>query len=1697
MKISAILLAIALATAPLFAGDWPAAFERYEAVALGKPARDEAHWQMWKYAGATGRLDELKQRWESHGSGEAGGSHQLLLALLAELESDFDSAHTHFDRAIEMAPSEAASWLLKGQMEAERRIPAARATLEKALELAGASELAGEAAEALAGDHVNSGRVDEARAVLDRATASAHDPQSWLRLTQKRAEAALPQGKLGELIAQIEAAPQGPMGGSEIAQAYLAIQDYAQAGAELERERKKRPQDPLLRLQALSIARTAKHTSELARLLREEAKVAPTQAIWRELFHTLVLNGAADEARKILAEQGAALFTEPGARTVRSAIPTVRTMEDGGRFSGPRAWRDLVPSLWQLDLARPAADALATAGNEGGWEAALLRAELLIAERDWPPAEEALWSILDTKWDAQPLAAGYEQWAAHPAAVQQIAAMPGAYLQDRIRRANWYLDGTPAPFNPKLTLSADRTTPVETLTDARDLALLYLAMIAAETQRAPDFLARLAHATAAWPRVERLMAFLIVQNPAGALGEMEAYAGEAREGRIDRFCRDQLAAIRRLPLESEQTERAAALMKRFPDAPPLGLESLASPDFGERFRQSNRAFRDGKFAEAWKIFEETSAAFRASGNPLAERETIACAMSFAFLLPELRGDAAQMAEAAALAVRSALPRPWSRRWPAVNDGIRAIVVTDTPAQVYRFFERGTGNPPRLDDVPAAMRARLVYPPSGLFSAEQTGALWTVFGQTRLTPEASAFGQKTGQDAPVWPLLKKQLDATAAELTRNELFLMRAAAAYLCWWNQEPAEAIARMKQLLTETGDPAIRLSLVTMLHMDGTSEAALATLAGMKPPAPAYARTIATWRLALLAQAHDTVAATALARELAAAPRETEDLRGLIALLNKAGCAEAAAILRPALQSRLSREEDFAKLPTALREMNSPANRTEAVALAKRTLLSASSAERSPRITMARNAALQTLDALGEREAYVAQLARESEAAPGNIEAWQRLAEASKDGDAAAAWRKVLELQPDHRLAARELLKAASDGGDEQRQLFEKLLAIEPDDVMEQHNDLLFTSYESAKQLPHLAEAISKAPFRTAGWRRGTGSGNTTTWRNLAERFIAKGRPIRAEAEREAALLVLRKALTTFDPVPSDLRQMMLQELVALNRAGEAGKELVECLAPGTGRLPLLFAWRTPSRTEEPRTTVDPSLLKMAQSLGIAPELRTRVEMAASRDATARVVWIFLRVAGREPSVLPDLLALIPQITSSGGDISWVLPLAADLAAWPEASDGCRRLLTAYDSAMAKMPRYSMTQRLEVARLLALAGGKDDAVRLARAALETARRSPSSFENRQAPRAVAKIALAAGDAELLTECTRLFMDFLTAQAKARSSINAADSLGFAGDLLDANRLTEAERILDALRNMSALQTNTQIALQMRPMEMEMKLRKGELRLASPVVWLDADRTTPEQATLVWDLGIVSRSGGSGPQPVIHGEAVSSLDGWLVVELFVGEDAESMQPVARIANGGSRGVWQGHLPMENGFARVVVSQGDRVLFGEAFQICAGRNLVGGADAGSFSPSLTGGDVKKVKGGPAIEGEFLSFHPFNSTGSNSNVAALAQRVPIKPGRDYLLGGWLRITGTRYARLGWRCVDREGKSVATGQFSTSNAGERFWTRCQQRLSWPRNDAEGQRIPANAAFIEPTIQGDGGFDVAGLYIIELPAPPPASAP
>jgi hypothetical protein len=219
--------------------------------------------------------------------------------------------------------------------------------------------------------------------------------------------------------------------------------------------------------------------------------------------------------------------------------------------------------------------------------------------------------------------------------------------------------------------------------------------------------------------------------------------------------------------------------------------------------------------------------------------------------------------------------------------------------------------------------------------------------------------------------------------------------------------------------------------------------------------------------------------------------------------------------------------------------------------------------------------------------------------------------------------------------------------------------------------------------------------------------------------------------------------------------------------------------------------------------------------------------------------------------------------------------------------------------------------------------------------------------------------------------------------------------------------------------------------------------------------------------------------------------------LFVGKDGDSMQPIARITDAGSRGFWQGKLPIDTGFTRVVISDQDKILFGEACEFSRGPNLLQQGDAANFLPSMPGGEVKREKGGPTSSDEYISLRAPERTVGNPPAPSLAPQIRIKPGHDYILQAWVRTSWTRPGRIGWRCLDGNGKSVNTGSVPTFNVSDRYWIHYYQRFSWPRANTSGVRMPVTTVFLEPTLEGGGGADIAGLSLVEVPTPETESEP
>ena len=113
-----------------------------------------------------------------------------------------------------------------------------------------------------------------------------------------------------------------------------------------------------------------------------------------------------------------------------------------------------------------------------------------------------------------------------------------------------------------------------------------------------------------------------------------------------------------------------------------------------------------------------------------------------------------------------------------------------------------------------------------------------------------------------------------------------------------------------------------------------------------------------------------------------------------------------------------------------------------------------------------------------------------------------------------------------------------------------------------------------------------------------------------------------------------------------------------------------------------------------------------------------------------------------------------------------------------------------------------------------------------------------------------------------------------------------------------------------------------------------------------------------------------------------------------------------------------------------------------------------------------------------------------------MTLVGRKIELRPDCEYFLSGWVRAAprgSLKHANLGWRTYDRAGQRLGEEVIHASPSGKRFWHFQGLRLRRPGNGGEGAQLAPNAVWLEPIIQdGRGGFDLAGLSLIEIPLAP-----
>ncbi len=1652
------------------AADLPQIVTKYEELALKQPLSGPALGKLIEYAREADATEAMLARWEERANaGEE--TYRVWEGRLLDFSQRADEARAAFKKATERSPGNALAWQAWGRFESGRNSAQARALLEKAVDLSRDTAGFDEAVDALAEDHIVHQRWKEAWTLLQKSWHQAA-PMSRAKILARWTVVADQGERLAELAAELEQAwKDGQDRAIGLTQFYLAVGDKVQAWATILQARSQYPEDAEVRAQAIAVARQVNETSELARLWRDQVTHAPSAEARRELFLVLVRLGAPKEALQ-LCQTYPADFSEKSA-----------------------AWHSLVSRFAQLGLASAMAETL-KAGV--GWEAAFVRAELLLVTGQREETEALLWSVLDPKWDADPLST--LTLSDETGALRGRSGIPGIALAVR---AYQIPDGLPAPPAPRTIGSFSRPLlTLQAVQDARMLAIRFLAILAAERGEEERFLTRLDQAVATWPVEERLLAWAIIQNPERTLREIEVIASrERRVDEVDRFCTSCLSDLR------NPGGTGIAIDPRVPELWTKFAEFRKQSVVGNsRLRESSYqpivkiagAFRQGDFEGVRKLYRETIEQWPTDQN------------------------------------RSSLVRPWDSIWNIVPSIPSFKKVPERNAEasltalqmltglqkgmktVWLFGQPEISSPPSLSGPPglgvaidrslSPEASRLfVCPPPTLLNPAIANLVWNIF--------------LAGRDPQMWPLLKAQLDAPLQEADPDWREMAPIVAAYFAWWYGDLEDAIARMEKILAKNDSVGGRRGLAFMLQKQLKVKEADEMLTAIRVPYPTYIHVVDEWRVDGAIAAKNTALIGELFKRNSPASVDEDKLYTWLTAMEVLKCEGERDVLLERLAQRALQEEERPRFARALNDLGRAGKRwdTVRIALANRALDEADDVANSvnEEASGMRSAAARTLKELGAFNDYVARLKKEK-AEGGDAEILEaRISDAEKETNKVREVWSKRALRPDTEREELRKRLTASTQAPGWIETFAALFLLEPEETLARCQGLTtressegrtrlpmlypgevrgrslpIADFEQAGQLPRLVEIIEQAPL---GRRSRAGEKSLDdTFLRLAERCMAKG-------DRGLSLRVLQRATQVLVPIPPAIHRLRSTQLLAADEKEKAGQALLEYLAPQPATAPVLFAWgrerftnalqgvapRDYGRAKPARD--DPADLKMAQALGVFPEVKARWNKAVAENRENSYRLLQIGIAERDESILPALQNLA-STTKPVGNVTWVNLVMPELVEWPPARDICLQFISRQISGSEPDSIYKARRNMEVAQSAIKLGETEPMKQAIRQLLAVLYRDLLSAENESTLKIAAAAAAQAGDKTLLSEIYEMTAQIVE-RREDRRPVYYAPCLEMVGMALDRKQFDDANRLFDALKRRPQGQNDPSLLAPLAALRFEFETRQGDWHRAEPLVWLAPASSTAEKATIFWDLGIQPGQARFLPYPITLAEQPPEVLPKFTVDLLLEEEENSYHLLASLPNSSPRGVWRGALPALQGKLRAILRGGEQTLFGKSMPMAMGKTIWSFGQSENDVAVVPARQARTVEGGPMVDGRYLACPAALQDDNTGNKVAVG-RAKIERGHRYVISGWLRSGVNPNLKMSWRALDAEGKEVGQGSVKEGNPQARFWNYYWQKLDASVPPKGPGTLPERAVEMELIVQDDGrGFDAAAWSVVQLP--------
>ena len=1513
----------------------------------------------------------------------------------------------------------------------------------------------------LAQAYSQEGNLAKAQQTAEEAFETEAEASVKISILRQLSEFYFQQGRIDTLIARFKERQRSEEGGWRYAlylsEIFQQMQDYGQAREELAKSLASRPKDPARLRQLLHLAEQEGNTAAQARYYKALAEVEPSAANFAALAEALAESGDNPGAIQIMIAHQEDFLTDP--------VP----------------WRMVFAKVQKQEAATSLNTALENALRQrpDDFNGRLTLAEMQIALNHLKNAQLNLWEIRKMPKPAQvsltptpnPSLNGYGPYGGHFSATDlriqhsydyqqsfnQLINSQQSYGSYQGRR-NYYRNG----FSPGGT-SSSLTAP--TFEQTRDKALIYLAAIALRENKVKEFLADLESDLAAQnaDRTERFICFSLVQSRDQLWQEIKLQADAPGGGvELDQLCLNQLPQFLGQPNQpSPEAAEAGVLMEKL-------TQRIAKKDPKQAFLATIMRYglltSYGSKEEAKKLLPG-----------LMEKldETDPTQLQYIYSIAIETGDLEKASRSLKKIEEHSKGSKYllgNAFWMQSRLAQAYLAQKDVKSAIQLYVQCFTDS---LPTQPGGTSPSLSQFQSGNFFMGNRGIPQMPYSNRYINDQRLSFLRQTYQALKQENVLDATLEAFSKAEVPSELQIYpHLACVYLNWFDNKKEAALKELLPILDSNPDDELRLLVAGMEGELDKIPTAIAQLDQITTRQGNVYKQAQQLMLQLAKQIKDTDNARKAALRLVSLRPPHDEIRQLLPDLKELGLTEKVEQIEKQITNTGSRLKDLNERVQLMNSYLHDNKSEEGIAQAK-LLLAMDPFSNTTNGDYYRGNALNVLVRFKVLDDYIADLEKQSDAAPASARLCMLLAEAwaTKDAIKGEEWyQKVITLKPDDsglKFKLIEMLQSKNQP-DEAFKISQELLTKEPGLLFGYGFDFIGL-YNRMKKLPELAEVVSKQTIRPIN---PNGGGNNQT----ASFCVRLGQELRKE-NKELAIQVWYKGieLTSLNNQfqSYELKKDLIETLAELGRKDEVLAQIDDLYFPTAQPKQLLLGmytnttsnWMNSTSNDGSGDVTYPGLepLRTVEKLNSLDAMRKKAEARPEQDDSIKCLLLVIRARQRDPKLLEDLPKLLAdsnpnqRMQSGLSNSIFLRVLSRELNTWPEGQ---------------KLVLDLLLQAKKVADL-----------------------NPGNpMESTRIRHQILRIALEQGQQDLARKTAKEWSDLIL-NSGPNQYFDNDQTVGTIRLIFDLGMLNESEKLITFLKSTP---NGNYLIQPLAELESQIALFKGEVPNPQAIACPAGEENG--KSVILWEIHSATNQPKSSAVP-FFGIKSPQLDGRWDIELQVLIAPNMVRRVALIPKAASCGQWIGKLPEGTFRVQAVLhsqtaKQEDLSALGIWVPISSSANLLSNPNFTHDSISTTTGSEGGIKGweqtpelqikpgGPRPGGSLVSIQ-FNTQKDNP---LLGEKIPVEKGKEYLQSGWVRIESSGNSfNYGIRFFDKEGKEVGKTQCLNNGIQKNTWTFGAIHLS-TTGGSNKQRIPNNAVFLQPYLETRGEISLQSLFLGEI---------